>query len=256
MPRQQVNHSQLPGILTGRFQKRVGAANFISVLIGFAFTYVIYAKGYQKELYVLSIGLLLLGAIMIAAALLQRNGKTDHGLVVVMSDFLNMPKTMFQFSFVQFFSWFALFAMWIYTTAAVTSHIYGTSDTTSLLFNEGADWVSVSFGVYNGFAAIIAFALPPLAKWSSRKLVHAFSLLAGGISLAGIYFISDPWLVLLPMIGIGLAWASMLGFMLRNFFRGEAIYALIAGGVYMGIAAFMMLFVDDVDEEQARTVLS
>jgi maltose/moltooligosaccharide transporter len=265
---------------------------FISALIGFAFTYIIYAKGYAKELYVFGIGLFLLGLIMIAAALLQKEGKTENGLVVVMTDFLNMPKTMFQLSFVQFFSWFALFAMWIYTTAAVTSHIYGTSDTTSILYNEGADWVGICFAVYNGFAAIVAFALPPLAKMLSRKTVHALSLLIGGLSLAGIYLVGNPWLLLLPMLGIGLAWASilampyailsgalpakkmgvymgifnffivipqivaasMLGFMLQNFFAGEAIYALIVAGASMGIAALMMLFVDDVDENDAVVI--
>lgn len=101
--------------------------------------------------------------------------------------------------------------MWTYTTAAVTSHFYGTSDTTSLLYNEGADWVGVSFSVYNGFAAIIAFTLPVVAKWTSRKVVHVISLLAGGAGLAGIYLISDPWMLLIPMLGIGLAWGSIFG---------------------------------------------
>jgi maltose/moltooligosaccharide transporter len=208
---------------------------------------------------------------------------------VVTTDFLNMPKTMVQLSFVQFFSWFALFAMWIYTTAAVTGHIYGTHDTTSLLYNEGANWVGMCFAVYNGFAAVIALALPFFAKLTSRKTVHAVSLLIGGISLASIYYISNPWMLLLPMLGIGLAWgsilampyailsgalpaskmgiymglfnffivipqivaASILGAMLRNFFGGEAIFALVTGGAAMGLAALMMLFVDDVKEDEA-----
>ena len=262
---------------------------FISALVGLVMTYIVYSQGYEQELYIFGFGLLVLGFIMVAAALLQRAGKTENGLVVVMDDMLHMPKTMFQLSFVQFFSWFALFAMWIYTTAAVTSHIYGTSDTTSLLYNEGADWVGICFAVYNGFAAVVAFALPPMAKWLSRKLVHALSLMAGGISLAGIYLMSDPNMLLVSMLGIGLAWASILampyailsgalpakkmgvymgifnffivipqivaasvlGFMLRNFFDGEPIYALITGGVSMAIAAFMMVFVEDVDEEDA-----
>lgn len=262
---------------------------FISAILGLIGSYIVYANQYQQELYVLSVGLIALGLVMAAAAILQKMGKTEQGLVVVMNDFLNMPKTMFQLSFVQFFSWFALFAMWIYTTAAVTSHIYGTSDTTSLLYNEGADWVGVCFGAYNGFAALVAFALPPLAKVLSRKVVHALSLLIGGISLAGIYFMSDPNMLLVSMVGIGLAWASILaipyailsgalpakkmgvymgifnffivipqivaasilGFMLRNYFEGEAIFALVMGGVSMVLAAVMMLFVDDVDEEEA-----
>src|SRR5699024_2386876 len=179
-------------------------------------------------------------------------------------------------------------AMWIYTTAGVTSHIYGTSDTTSMLYNEGADWVGVLFAIYNGFAALVDFALPVLARWSSRKIVHAISLLIGGASLASIYFISDPMMLVLPMLGIGLAWgsilampyailsgaipaskmgiymglfnffivipqiiaASILGFMLRNFFGSEAVYALMLGGISMGLAALMMLFVDDKAQKE------
>lgn len=266
---------------------------FVAALFGVIFTYIVHAMAYQKELYVFGVGLLVLGLIMVAAGLMQKKGRIENGLVVVMNDFVNMPKTMVQLAFVQFFSWFALFAMWIYTTAAVTSHIYGTSDTTSLLYNEGADWVGVAFGVYNGFAAVVAFGLPPFAKLTSRKFVHAFSLIVGGVSLAGIYFMSDPNMLLLSMAGIGLAWASILsmpyailsgaipakkmgiymgifnffivipqivaasilGFMVRNFFGGEAIFALIAGGLSMVIAALMMFFVEDVDADREEGLM-
>lgn len=260
----------------------------IFAIAGFILSYIVYTGGYDWGLSVFSIGLFFLGIIMLAAGLLQKTGQTDHGLVVVMTDFLHMPKTMLQLSFVQFFSWFALFAMWIYTTAAVTSHIYGTSDTTSILYNEGANWVGICFAAYNGFAALVAFALPPLARMTSRKTVHSISLLAGGASLAGIYYIGNPGLLLLPMLGIGIAWASILampyailsgalppkkmgvymgifnffivipqivaasilGFMLRNFFGGETIYALVTGGASLAVAALLMLFVDDVDEDE------
>jgi len=253
---------------------------------GALFTYLVFAQDYEKELYVFGIGMLGLGLVMLAAGLLQKGGRTDNGLVVVMSDFIHMPKTMVQLAFVQFFSWFALFAMWIYTTAAVTAHIYGTSDTTTALYNEGADWVGISFAIYNGVGALVAFALPPLAKMLSRKVLHAIALALGGLSLAGIYLISDPDMLVLSMIGIGIAWASILaipyailsgalpprkmgvymgifnffivipqivaasilGFMTRNFFGGEAIYALIVGGASMILAGLLMFFVDDVDE--------
>lgn len=269
--------------------KRKFVTASLLIVVGLALTYFVYGGGYEKELYIFSLGIAAFGLVMGIAGILQRMGYNDQGLVVVTTDFLSMPKTMVQLSFVQFFSWFALFAMWIYTTAAVTSHIYGTSDTTSVLYNEGADWVGICFAVYNGFAALIAFALPVMAKMSSRKMVHAVALLAGGASLAGIFLISDPWMLILPMLGIGLAWgsilampyailsgaipatkmgvymglfnffivipqivaASILGSMLRNFFDGEAIYALIAGGVSMGIAALAMLIVDDKAMEEA-----
>lgn len=271
----------------GSVSRKLTVASILTA-IGLALSYYIFGAGFEKELYIFSFGIAAFGVIMGMAGFMQKAGKEDHGLVVVVTDFLSMPKTMVQLSFVQFFSWFALFAMWIYTTSAVTSHIYGTSDTTSMLYNEGADWVGICFAVYNGFAAVIALALPYLAKWTSRKIVHSLSLLIGGASLAGIYFINDPMMLILPMLGIGLAWgsilampyailsgaipakkmgvymglfnffivipqivaASILGSMLRNFFGGEAIYALIAGGVSMGIAALMMVVVDDKAAEE------
>ena len=194
-----------------------------------------------------------------------------------------MPKTMVQLAFVQFFSWFALFAMWIYTTSAVTSHIYDTSDTASVLYNEGADWVGICFAVYNGIAALVAFLLPVVAKKISRKMTHLIALILGGIGLISIYFISDPNLLLVSMIGVGIAWASILsmpyamlssilpankmgyymgvfnffivipqivaagvmGFFFKLFFGNISVYALIIGGVSMIIAGLLCVFVQD-----------
>ena len=194
-----------------------------------------------------------------------------------------MPKTMVQLSFVQFFSWFALFAMWIYTTSAVTSHVYGTSDTTSALYNEGADWVGICFAIYNGIAALVAFLLPVIAKKTSRRITHLMALVLGGIGLISINFITDPNMLLVSMIGVGIAWASILsmpyamlssilpankmgyymgvfnffivipqivaagilGFLLKSFFENDSVYALIIGGFSMFIAALLCLIVQD-----------
>jgi maltose/moltooligosaccharide transporter len=224
-------------------------------------------------LYVLFVGAILFGLLQIVAGTLTKNNKIENGFVVVLNDLYNMPKTMQQLSYVQFFSWFALFAMWIYTTPAVTHHIYGTSDPTTALYNEGADWVGVLMAVYNGFAA-------------SRKTVHMVSLFAGGIGLASFYVFKDPDLLIISELGIGLAWASILampyailagslpaekmgvymgifnffivipqitaasilGFFTRTVFGNEAIYTLILGGVSMIIAGLLVLKVDDVDE--------
>jgi maltose/moltooligosaccharide transporter len=229
------------------------------------------------------LGIALFGIIQLFAALLIKNNKTNSGFVEIITDLYNMPKTMAQLAYVQFFSWFALFAMWIYTTPAVTRHIYGATDPNSPLYNEGADWVGVLMAVYNGFAAIMAFFLVWLAKRTSRKTVHAISLIVGGISLASFYFITDPGLLLLSELGIGLAWASILampyailtgalpqhklgvymgifnffivipqitaaailGFFVRSLFDNQAIYALILGGVSMCIAALLVMRVDD-----------
>ena len=272
-------------IEAGDGQKKINVG-YAFLLAGLLTTAAVYLTGYDLELYIITVGLITTGVISLAAGFLQKGGKTEQGLVVVMHDFLHMPKTMIQLAVVQFFSWFALFAMWIYTTSAVTSHIYGTSDPTSLLYNEGADWVGILFAVYNGFAAIIAFSLPPLAKKTSRKFVHMFALAVGGLSLISIYFMNHPNMLIISMVGIGLAWASilampyailagslpakkmglymgifnffivipqiiaasMLGFITRNLFQGEAIYSLMLGGAAMIVAAAAMFFVDDVDE--------
>jgi maltose/moltooligosaccharide transporter len=237
-------------------------------------------------LYVLFVGAIIFGLLQIIAGTLTKNNKTENGFVVVLNDLFNMPKTMQQLSYVQFFSWFALFAMWIYTTPAVTHHIYGASDPTSALYNEGADWVGVLMAVYNGFAAIMAFALVWMAKRTSRKTVHMISLFAGGFGLASFYVFKDPNLLIISELGIGLAWASILampyailagslpsekmgvymgifnffivipqitaasilGFFTRTLFDNEAIYTLILGGVSMIIAGFLVMKVDDVDE--------
>ena len=151
-----------------------------------------------------------------------------------------MPATMKQLAVVQFFSWFALFAMWIYTTSAVTSHVYGTSDTTSTLYNDGADWVSLNFGIYNGVAALAAFLLPLLAKATSRKMTHMIALCCGGVGLASIYLLKDPDMLIIPMIGVGIAWASIL----------SMPYAILTGslpaskmGYFMGVFNFFIVFI-------------
>jgi maltose/moltooligosaccharide transporter len=203
----------------------------------------------------------------------------------IVSNVAHMPRTMVQLAVVQFFSWFALFCMWIYTTSAVTSHIYHATDPTSPLYNEGADWVGVLFAAYNGFAALAAFVLPVIARKTSRKFVHMIALVIGGISLASFYVITDPVMLLLSMVGVGLAWASILsmpyailagalppakmgvymgifnffivipqiaaagilGYIMHSFLNNEAINALLLGGCSMALSGLLALIVDDVD---------
>lgn len=271
-------------ITAGEGQKKINLGGLLAI-IGLVATYFTFSFELDKEVYIASGGLFVVGLVSLLAGVLQKSGKTNQGLVVVMHDMIHMPKTMKQLSVVQFFSWFALFAMWIYTTSAVTSHIYGTSDTTSGLYNEGADWVGILFSVYNGVAAIVAFALAPIARRTSRKIVHAGALFLGGLGLISIYFVSNPSMLVLSMIGVGIAWASILsmpyailagsipsqkmglymgifnffivlpqllaatilGFMTRSLFSGHAVYALIVGGVVMIIAGLVTFWVDDVD---------
>ena len=241
------------------------------------------------QVMILSAGIALVGVLLVISGWLQQSGRYENGFVTIMNDFQDMPATMKQLAWVQFFSWFALFAMWIYTTAAVTSHIYGTTDPTSALYNEGANWVGVAFAAYNGVAALVAFAIPVLAKRTSRKIAHIVCLLCGAAGLLSILLIQDPRLLLGSMIGVGIAWASILsmpyailtgslppskmgyymgvfnffivipqivaaailGFVIGRFFGGEAIWALAIGGASYVIAALLTLRVEDRDDVAA-----
>ena len=250
---------------------------------GIILTALIYGADVEKELYVLGLGIGIFGAAFLLSSLFISQGRSHLGMVHITKDFATMPRTMVQLACVQFFSWFALFSMWIYTTPAVTSHIYHSSDTASLAYNEGATLVSSLFGGYNGMAALAAFLLPVLAKHTSRRITHLMALLCGGVGLLSIYFISDPAWLWASMIGVGIAWASILsvpyamlsgslpaekmgyymgvfnffivipqivagtilGFMLNKLFQGESIYILVTGGVSMIIAALLNLLVED-----------
>ena len=160
-------------------------------------------------------------------------------LTQIFTDFGNMPKTMKQLGLVQFFTWFALFGMWVFATPAIAHHVYGLplSDTHSETYQKAGDWVGIIFGVYNAVSAIFAFFLPALALKIGRKTTHAISLICGGLGLISIYFIHDPKLLIISMIGVGIAWASIL----------SMPYAILAGaipakkmGVYMGIFNFFI----------------
>ena len=253
------------------------------VLGGSLFTYLVYTNGLEKELYIIGIGALFFALIQVIVGFMIKGGNNKNGLVEVIEDLFHMPKTMSQLAVVQFFTWFALFSMWIYTTAAVTSHIYGTSETSSQIYNDGADWVGILFSVYNGFAAVIAFFLPVIAKYTNRKITHLIALCIGGLGLISFYFINDPKLLMISMVGIGFAWASILsmpyailtgslpakkmgvymgifnffivipqilaasilGFLVKNIFGGETIFALVLGGISMILAGFLTLIVED-----------
>ena len=158
----------------------------------------------------------------------------------IFTDFAKMPQTMRQLAWVQFFSWFGLFGMWVFTTPAIAHHIYDLplSDTSSATYQKAGDWVGIIFGVYNGVSAIIAFFLPFIAKKIGRKTTHAIALVIGGLGLISIYFVSTPNMLIVSMVAVGVAWASILAMP----------YAILAGsipvrkmGVYMGIFNFFIV---------------
>jgi maltose/moltooligosaccharide transporter len=342
--------------------KRFIKSSYLWLIIGVILSGLVYYFKLEAELYILGFGLIAFGIIQVLTGLLVRSGRDKSGFVVVINDLFKMPLTMRQLAIVQFFSWFALFAMWIYTTAGVTSTKYdmkldrsdfdimeqaigkaeinseaahwgNTADISTDLghmkerfdkgkevvatmrvvqyftddrkqevlqldqgvmerlehikkeYNKGADWVGVLMAVYNGFAAIMAFFLIWLARLTNRKTVHAISLLIGGLSLVSFFIISNPKMLMISELGIGLAWASILampyailtgslpqhklgtymgifnffivipqilaatilGFFVRHLADGQPIYALVLGGCSMFIAAVLVLFVKDVD---------
>ena len=199
-----------------------------------------------------------------------------------------IPKTMWQLLLVQFFSWFALFSMWVFTTPAVAEHFYGTTDPNSVAFQKAGDWVGILFGIYNGVSAIIALSLPKIAKRIGRKATHAMALTIGGLSFISFLIIPDADYLIIPMIGIGIAWGSILampyamlansipakqmgmfmglfnmsitipqivngvfgGIILQNFFNNNAMYSLVMAGVFMILGALSTLLVDDGSQSE------
>ena len=190
--------------------------------------------GLDQQLYVL-FGLLAAYGI---ALLLTVRIRARNMFTTIMGDLHAMPEAMRRLAVVQFFSWFALFAMWIYATAAVTSFHYGTSDPHSALYNEGANWVGVLFAAYNGFAALAAIAIPLLVRRLGLRLGHLVNVWLGAAGLLSMLLIRDPQWLLLSMVGVGFAWASILSLpyaMLSDSLPAEKM------GIYMGIFNFFIV---------------
>lgn len=185
--------------------------------------------------------LLILAGLMIfyGAALLIRTWlRSTNAFTNIVDDMQEMPAAMRTLAVVQFFSWFALFAMWIYTTSAVAEMHFGSTDTTSAAYNEGANWVGVLFAAYNGFAALAAIAIPWMVRMFGIRFSHLINAVLGGLGLLSITAIRDPQWLLLSMVGVGFAWASIL----------SLPYALLSDsvpaqkmGVYMGIFNFFIV---------------
>ena len=268
-------------------KSRIQKVGMFLLILGIVIIWLVnYLGNKYKELYLLGGGLVFFGLIHLLTVFYIRQGRGYLGLVHMVRDLNYMPKTMVDLAYVQFFSWFALFSMWIYTTPAVTSYIYNTNEPTSTAYNDGADWVSVLFGTYSGVAALTALFLPILAKYSSRRVTHFVSLLCGGLGLISIFFVNEPNFLIFSMVGVGIGWASILsipyamlsgslppekmgyymgvfnffivipqiiaatvlGFILEAIFGGQSIYILVFGGVCMIIAALLSLRVRSSEE--------
>jgi maltose/moltooligosaccharide transporter len=231
--------------------------------------------GLDPQLYLLFGGALLWGL----AHTVYNYGARSVAVVTIVQDLANMPLTMRRLAPVQFFSWLAMFAMWIYTTPAVTQLHFGASDAHSAAYNAGANWVGVLFAAYNGFAALAAVLIPLMARRLGLQVSHLINLWIGGAALLSFPLIHNPTWLLVPMLGVGLAWcsilslpyallstsvparkmgvymgifnffivipqlvaASVLGFLLRALFGGAPIYALVLGGVSLVVAGVLVL---------------
>ncbi|MEZ5681817.1 MAG: MFS transporter [Erythrobacter sp.] len=187
----------------------------------------------EKEVFLLGALLALYGILSAIAISMARQGRAANMLSSIVGDFAGMPEVMKRLALVQFFSWSALFIMWINTTPVVTQYVFGSSDTASATYNDGASWVNVLFTVYNGVAAIAALALLP---WLSRKfgqvMTHSICLTLGAIGFLMFFLVRDAQMLLLAEVGIGIAWASILAMP----------YAILASnlpqaklGIYMGL---------------------
>ena len=215
------------------------------------------------------------------------------GMSQIAKDIASMPTTMKQLGLVQFFSWFALFGMWVYTTPAIAHHIWGlpVDDNSSQAYQNAGDWVGIIFGVYNLVSAIYAFLLPLIAAKIGRKQTHAVSLFIGGLGLISMYFAPDKYWLIGSMFGVGIAWASILampyailagsiplkkmgiymglfnffivfpqivnatigGPIVKNLYGGNPMYAIVTSGVFMLLAAFSLRYVRDNDDPVPST---
>ncbi|MEQ9314201.1 MAG: MFS transporter, partial [Henriciella sp.] len=242
---------------------------------------------FKQDLYVFAGLIAGFGLVQIVAGLMRSSRKDKNGFMEVVGDLFRMPLTMRQLAIVQFFSWFGLFAMWIYGTPAVADHHYGTNDATTAIYQEAGNWWALLGAVRNGVAAAAALAIIWLASQVDRRRLHAVCLLLGALGFAGMILIGDPGPLALPMIGVGIAWAAivsvpyailagsvpakkmgvymgifnifivvpqlvaatLLGFLLRTFFGNEPIWAFAIAAASFTCAAIAVLFVSDAPED-------
>ncbi|MBI3285020.1 MAG: MFS transporter [Burkholderiales bacterium] len=220
----------------------------------------------------------------------KSNQGMAKALVEILGGFAKMPKTMVQLALVQFFTWFALYSMWLFTTPSVAQLVFHTSDAQSAAYQDGGNWVGIMFSVYGGVSALAAFLLPVLARATSRKFVHMLCLTIGGASLASMFLITSKEMMLLPMVGVGIAWASvltmpyailagslpakrmgyymglfnffvvipqlvaagLLGYILTHYFENQSVKIVMLGGACMILAGLLTLLVKDVALEAGK----
>jgi maltose/moltooligosaccharide transporter len=226
-------HADDSAVSTARLAERTSSAPFWWIVSGSALALATQQWGLEKEIYLLAALLIGYGLVSHIAIRLARAGRPASMLTSIVGDFSGMPEIMKRLALVQFFSWSALFIMWINTTAIVAQRYFGSTDSASPAFQQGGNWVGVLFAVYNGVAAVAALTLLP---WLSRRFgkvrTHVIGLLCGATGYASFFVMPDAQWLILSEIGVGIAWASILAMP----------YAILASslpqaklGIYMGL---------------------
>jgi maltose/moltooligosaccharide transporter len=248
----------------------------------------------RQDLYVLAGLIAGFGLIQIAAGALRSAGADRNGFMEVVSDLFHMPATMRQLAVVQFFTWFGLFAMWIYGAPALAAHHYGATEAASAAYQEAGNWWGVLSAVRNGVAALGALLIIWLAARLDRRMLHATCLLLGAAGFAGMMLIRDPGTLWAPMIGVGIAWAAivsvpyailagsapsgkmglymgifnifivvpqllaatLLGFLLRTFFGNEPVWAFAIACASFALAAVAVMFVRETPQAPSAAAAS
>ncbi len=186
----------------------------------------------DRELHVLAAIAASYGVLVLLVVHYRLRGRALPPVLEIIEDVIRMPPVLRRLAVVQFFTWFGLFAMWVFTMPAVAALHFGTVDPASAAYALAADRVGLIFAQYNGVAALAALLLPPLAERIGRRVTYAACLLVGAGGLLGIFGMSDPAYLWMPTLGLGIAWAAIL----------SLPYAMLADalppakrGVYMGI---------------------
>jgi maltose/moltooligosaccharide transporter len=267
---------------------RAWRPGLVLLVLGAGGVAVIHHDALDPQLYLLAGGLAAAGLLF-----LWLSRSASRGMVrQVMADLYGMPGAMRRLAWVQFFSWFAMFALWIYTTPTVTAVQFGSSNPLSSAYNAGANWVGVLFGAYNGFAVLAALVIPQLARWAGVRWTHVINLAAAAAGLISFVWIRDPRWLLLSMLGVGFGWASILslpytlladnlpaekmgiymgifnffvvipqllaasvlGVLLETFFAGQAVFGLVLGGVSLALSGLCTLRVAEPSAGVLETV--
>jgi maltose/moltooligosaccharide transporter len=160
----------------------------------------------RAALYVLVCAALVYGVFLLVASYLKK----ESAFTTILRDVESMSASMRRLALVQFFSWFSLFAFYVYATPAVATMHFGASTPGSQAYEVGANWVGVLFATYNGLAAVVALIIPYFVRRFGLRMSHRINLWVGAVGLSSMVLIHDPQWLLVSMIGFGVAWASIV----------------------------------------------